>query len=513
MEIVIDFNPLIEAASFGPFYFFWFFLSNGGWLIIGIICIWFFLHLWLETKRANFLAKQEYCLLAIDVPKENEQSLKAVEYIFSSLHSTRSKGTLYERYWLGRVPLGFSFEIVSIEGYIQYLIRAPTNFRNLVEAAVYSQYPEAEITEIEDYIRMIPTNVGQPDCDYKLFGTEFVQEKPALYPLRVYVQFEHSFAQVFADPLAGLLEVFSQLKKGEIAAYQLVVRPTADDWKAVGTALVKKLIGAKVEAKKNLADKAVDQLLGTLGWLSEQIYSLWGGIKEEKKKDSEYPSKMLYLSPGERSTVEAIENKMARLGCKVKMRVIYLAHKDLYSKARGITVTLSSIKQFNADNALKVYKKLFTLAEYFFIEQRVNYKRRRLIRFFKERNTLKLGKPMILNTEELATMWHFPTIGVKTALIKTIESKKAEAPVTTPFAEEQPTVFFQQPTLAEEAAAVTEKEKEEKIEYLPAELLNYDFSNKYFEEKFTTDKTKIKTPEQTTSSTKSGPPANLPIVE
>jgi len=510
MEITIDFNPIIIAASQGPFYFFWFFFTNGGWMLIAIIFIWTLLHLWLEVKRAKFLAKQKYSLIAIDVPKDNEQSLKAVEYIFTSLHSTRSKGTLYERYWLGKVPLGFSFEIVSIEGYVQYLIRVPVNFRNLVEAAVYAQYPEAEITEVEDYVKTIPKNIGQPDCDYKVFGTEFSLAKPFPYPLRVYSSFEHVFAKVFADPLAGLLEIFSQLKKGEQAAIQFVVRPTADDWKAASFSLVKKLIGAKVETKKNFVDKITDWLLVGLSGFSELVYSIWGDVGEEKKEERELPSKMLYLSPGERSTIETIENKMAHLGFKVKMRVYYLAHKSIYSKARGVTVTLSPMKQFNADNELKAYKKLFTLAEYFFVEQRLNRKSRRLINLFKERNTMKLSRPMILTNEEMTTLWHFPTIGVKTAMVKTIESKKGEAPAMTPFEEEAFSEYFT--TGVEEAVGKPTAEKPpEKIEYLPKELRNYDFTNKYYENKFAKDKTKINQELKTDQATDGGPPPNLPV--
>ncbi len=313
MEITLDIyaflTPLMIAAAQGPIYFFWFFLTQGGWIIISLIFIIGFYIILLVGRRESYLRKQKYCLLAIDVPKDNEQSLKAVEYLFSALHSTRSRGTIWQRVWEGRVPLAFSYEIVSIEGYIQYLIRTPDKFRDLIEAAVYAQYPEAEITEVEDYVKMIPADVGAADAEYKLFGVEFKLGKPAAYPLRVYTQFEHIFAQVFADPLAGLLEVFSKLKKGEQAAMQLVVRPTADDWKANSIRLAKKLIGAKVEVKKNLGDKATEGIMGILGWLSDLVYSLWGeAAAGEEKKREEPPSKMLYLSPGERSTVEAIEN-------------------------------------------------------------------------------------------------------------------------------------------------------------------------------------------------------------
>jgi hypothetical protein len=308
--------------------------------------------------------------------------------------------------------------------------------------------------------------------------------------------------------LAGLLETFSQLKKGEHAAMQLVVRPTSESWKEEAVRLVKKLIGAKVETKKNIFDKALDQLMGLMGYLSEMVYSLWGGI-EEKNKEDELISKMLYLSPGERDEVEAIENKISKYGFKVKMRLYYLGHRSLYSPARGVSVILSPMKQYTSSNSLKAYKKLFTIAEYFFIKRRLARIRKRLVKLYKERNTLNMSKPMILNSEELATLYHFPTIGVETTMVKTIETKRAEAPVTIPFESEGESGFFRTDASKEEST----EEEEKKVEYLPPELQDYNFANKYYEEKFTKDKTKTLYSDKKVSETKAGPPANLPIVE
>jgi len=513
MEIYIDFNPVLVAAQQGPVYFFWYFLSSGGWAFVLIALLWTFWTVLIEAKREKFLAKQKYVLLAIDVPKDNEQSLKAVEYIFSVLQSTRSKGTLWQQYWEGKVQLGFSFEIVSIEGYIQFLIRAPIKFRDLIEAAVYSQYPEAEITEVEDYINLIPDNIGDKDPEYNMFGVEFKQEKHFAYPIKVYSQFEHGLNQIFVDPLAGLLETFSQLKKGEHAAMQLVVRPTSDNWKEEADRVVKKLIGAKVESKKNLVDKSIDKFVDFMSYLSEMVYSLWGGIEDKKESDNEPENKMLYLTPGERSVVEGIENKMSKHGFKVKMRLYYLAHQSIYSASKGVSTVLSPMKQYNAANGLKAYKKMFTVAEYFFVKSRLAKIRRRIARYYKERNTLKMSQPMILNTEELATLYHFPTIGVQNSLVKTVESKRAEAPVATPFEATGEEGFFKPAfSSAGEEDGEGEQAEEKKVEYLPPELQNYDFNNKYYEDKFAKDKSKV-SPEIVHDKSTDEAPSNLPFVD
>ena len=64
----------------------------------------------------------------------------------------------------------FSFELVSIDGYIQYLIRTPKRYRDLIESAIYAQYPDAEISEAVDYTENIPHQY--PDDEYGAWGTE-----------------------------------------------------------------------------------------------------------------------------------------------------------------------------------------------------------------------------------------------------------------------------------------------------------------------------------------------------
>ena len=44
---------------------------------------------------------------------------------------------------------------------------------------------------------------------------------------------------------------------------------------------------------------------------------------------------------------------------------------------------------------------------------------------------------MLLNTEELATLWHFPSIDVKAPLITKTEVRRAEAPISLPHGEEE----------------------------------------------------------------------------
>jgi hypothetical protein len=58
----------------------------------------------------------------VDVPRMNEQTAKAVEHIFSTIAGAYSGLDRFEKYWLGKFQPSFSFEIVSIGGYVQFLV-------------------------------------------------------------------------------------------------------------------------------------------------------------------------------------------------------------------------------------------------------------------------------------------------------------------------------------------------------------------------------------------------------
>ena len=41
-------------------------------------------------------------------------------------------------------------------------------FRQLIESNIYSQYPEVEIVQVEDYTKNVPVDI--PNRDWDLFG-------------------------------------------------------------------------------------------------------------------------------------------------------------------------------------------------------------------------------------------------------------------------------------------------------------------------------------------------------
>ncbi len=93
---------------------------------------------------------------------------------------------------------------------------------------------------------------------------------------------------------------------------------------------------------------------------------------------------------------------------------------------------MAAFKQFNSHtlNGFKNNKFVVNNLDYFFTKSRGIYRTRRFWKRFRERWFAERG--FVLNTEELATIYHFPDISVIAPLTPRVESKRAEAPSNLP---------------------------------------------------------------------------------
>lgn len=437
MNIVIDLSAATGATGMAnPFSAMWFILAHGGWIVLIPVFLWGAFEMWLNYRQNKFSMSIKYILLAIDVPKENEQSPKGVEQIFAHISGMQKNGNLKERLIDGYTQLGISLELVSIEGYVQFLIRAPEKFRDLVEAAFYATYPNAEITEVDDYTAHFKPQF--PNEEYDLWGAELKLTNKQCYPIKTYPMFEHTMTQVFFDPMASILEIFSRLGRGEQVWLQIVIEPARDaEWRESGINVIKKLIGAKASHKKGV--------FSDLMWLPSNVaHGLYEStvasivsptsFGEAEKSRSELPSIMQHLPPNERAVVESVGMKISKLGYLSKMRLVYIGKHDVFNKDR-VAALMGALKQFNTLdlNGFAVDKKTKTSVDYFFVKRRNNWRKWKVLYGYKNRSLKRGRNRFVLNTEELATLYHFPvTTVVKAPRVQKTESKRGEPPTMLP---------------------------------------------------------------------------------
>lgn len=386
--------------------------------------------LWLYWRQSLWNETIDHVVLEISIPKEVPQPLRAMENIFSGLWPLYDAPNWKEKWIDGQFLLGLSFEIVGIGPEPHFFIRTPAFYRNTIESAIYSQYPEAEISEVPDYTKFVPQDI--PNEDWDLWGTSFEMLKPDPYPIKTYSKFfeerPETKEEKRIDPISVLLEGIAKLKPGEQLWIQINAKPVTDaetNWVSRGEDIRDELAGRERDARKKSLIRETMELL------------LFGPTEEEEQQQEITPYPEMMLTSGEREKISAIENKISKYGYKCNVRCIYLAKRDVFFKP-NLKIALSFFTQFSTENlnGLKPWGKTITKITYFLVKRRLYLRKRRIFRLFKDRLPPlhpRSGGTYTLNTEELATLYHFPGREVAPApFMRRIEAKKGEAPPELP---------------------------------------------------------------------------------
>ncbi|MBI2437132.1 MAG: hypothetical protein HYV41_05370 [Candidatus Magasanikbacteria bacterium] len=414
----------------------------------------------------------KFVLLAIDIPQENVQTPMAVEQLFSHIAGAFDAPDLRGKFRDGYKQRWFSFEIISIEGYIQFLAWTEEAFRELLEGAIYAQYPEAEITEVEDYVVQVPEKY--PHEEYDIWMADFALAEHEAYPLRSYREFEHNISKdtVLKDPMGTFLESFSRIGYGEQMWFQILVQPISNKWKEGAIAKIKELIGEKGPAKKGplsfLTDNVVTKEFG-LDW-GEVSAQLLGGVRSEgadsKSVDTGDVNNLRAMTPGQVKLVEDMEKKISKIGLKTKMRAAYMARKEVFNPTRGVNALIGAINQFNIPTANSIIAKSTTGIRN---KAKANLKKTEMVKAYRKRKLNYGANAFVLNIEELATIWHFPMSHVKTPMVQKATTKAAEPPIGLP-------VEYIDRTIPIAKSSADEKVKKHKVETMTdtGEVIEYD---------------------------------------
>ena len=404
------------------------------WIATPVVLFFILRAIWLNHIRTEFIKSLKWTVLEIKIPREVVKTPKAMEQFFTGIHATRKKLKFKDKYINGEVPVWHSLEIVGKNGSIHFFIRTQEKFRNVIESQIYAQYPQAEISEIEDYINEIPPNI--PNKDFDASVTEVILTKEDAYPIRTYpVFFEEKEAEERSDPIAGLFEFLNSLDLREHVGIQILISPAGDEWKDKGEELVGGLIGKKVKSSKRgglVIEEAVGWINAFINGFTEFFF---GGGGETKVEEKRVDTVMEYLSPGKKQVVEAIEKNIAKLGFQTIIRFIYWAPKDIFSKDK-ITSIASFFTQFNTQN-LNGFKPNRKMARKFkiFKKSRETNQTRLLLWLYKKRKfpfKTFSSRGFVFNTEELATVFHIPSRFVDVERMAKIEAKKGGPPTGLP---------------------------------------------------------------------------------
>ncbi len=138
-------NGFLNAAGNNPFAAMWFLFTHGGWILFLWVILYGIQYGWLYRLQGKAITKKEWVLLRIVVPRSSEQTPRATENLFAYLAGAHSSLSWTDTWIRGSVQAPISLEVASIGGRIHYYAHVERKMRDLIEAAIYAQYPDAEI--------------------------------------------------------------------------------------------------------------------------------------------------------------------------------------------------------------------------------------------------------------------------------------------------------------------------------------------------------------------------------
>ncbi|EKE07119.1 MAG: hypothetical protein ACD_18C00179G0003 [uncultured bacterium] len=349
-------------------------------------------------------------LLHIMVPKEkktegasnnnnNEDRLDQIkeeigitETIFASLASQKAqRGILH---WFKGRNDNFSFEIVIHNNLINFYVSIPIKMKSFIEQQINAQYPYAQIEEITDY------NIFSEKSS--IIGSYITATNNPAFPFKTYKKMD-------SDPMSAILNVLARIhEQNSSASIQFVVRSAHKKWRRKGIYIVREV--KKGKKFENVARKT------TFG----KVMSFIGaGLKDQANLSKDKTLDNKYQSSGmEEEMMKGIEEKLSKGGMDVTIRIISSSDNQELAKM-NLDNIIGSFGQYNLyryGNSLKaqVPRNQKTIISDF-IHRSFNEKKR-----------------ILLNTEEMAGLWHLPLHSTETPNIKWLGARKAPPPPNLP---------------------------------------------------------------------------------
>jgi hypothetical protein len=187
------------------------------------------------------------------------------------------------------------------------------------------------------------------------------------------------FRDLPVDSLSSITSVLAKMEEGEGAAVQLLIQPTGGKWRSQGRGYISHV--KKTEANPEKASFKVDQ-----------------------------------------KTLEAVETKISKQGFNAVVRLVISSHSQELAK-HHLENLITAFGQYSSDQNHFTKVKM-PLKQLFLVEF--------IYRYFPVFNIPFFNQFSVLNSDELATVFHFPNKSVETPHIFWLNAKRAPAPMQIP---------------------------------------------------------------------------------
>ncbi len=376
------------------------------WLIPALVlAIW---HFWKDYIQLKFLAdpKQDAQLYEIVVPKNVQKSPAAMELFFQGLLLAQGETTDFDRNWKGRVRPWFSLEIMGKNGEVKMYIWMWKRYTEHVEAQLYAQFPEVELRAVEDYASQVIFD----EKKHFAWGMRYKLEQDEALPIKTYFDYGlHENADKWEtkiDPMVNLLEKFALPGPGEQMWMQILFQKSERKIVEEAEKMIEKIHSDRATEYPSMADP------------------------EEMVKG--FP----ILLPGDREKVDAIQRASKKPSFDCIIRSLYFTELENITTLRiqslvKMFINYSGHNSFGLDGSASggdwPWEK-YTLPHW-----------PTVIRSFMSAYRLRSGfhapfkrATITLTTEELATLFHFPSEESAVPGMEKAQAKSAAPPTNLP---------------------------------------------------------------------------------
>jgi hypothetical protein len=328
-----------------------------------------------------------------------KDEIGAMEQLLTTFSNIKEKKSFIHRLLYDNPNIVLELVNPSNSEEIFFYISMPRKFRETLEKQIHSYFPNASLEKISDYTIFSPQS-------FTTVATLDLKNKHAL-PLRTYETME-------VDPLNELSNALSKLNDVEEgAAIQVVLQPAGKEWRRHGRA-----VAHKMQQGNRLHDAYHGTVAREIGkGVGKEIGSIFMKPDKNKPQTGTLEKTPVQLTPEEQEVIKSIEKKATKAGFKTNIRL--LASASTKERSEEILSHLeNAFVQFENPDI-----------NHFIIKKRVNSKKvafNYIFRNFEEDDSI------ILNTEELAGIFHFPISTTETPKIKWIKSGAAAPPINLP---------------------------------------------------------------------------------
>lgn len=360
-------------------------LVTVGFLAIGLLVIDIIKRRRILNNRVSNLVLLEVRVAQESGKKEDEpfKAFKDYAAVAEQLFSAFSTffDTRLEAWWFGQ-PV-FSFEIIAHEGQVFFFVGVAKRFREAVEKQILSYYPHAQIEQSNDF------RVFEKGKDVAVGVVDLSRQ--FIYPLRTYQELE-------ADPLNSLTNSLSKLGPDTNGGIQLLIRPHKGGWRAAISHSLEQL-------------KAGKGISGARSPFVRGLHHATGAIGAQPPKEQAEPS------PVQEDQMRLIQQKGAKVGFDAQIRIVAVAntHQEAKEDVRNIFASFAQFGSPDRNGFQLIFPRNVKKFLPFYI-----------MRYFTLRHT------MLLNAEELGTIYHFPNYLIDTPGIRWYLAKRSAPNVSLP---------------------------------------------------------------------------------